>query len=438
MASVFRKVDCISLPVDDLDKALGFRAPMLVQLLDRALATNPSERVQTAAELAAGFEAQVRVLGPQLGAPPLGPWLKALFADEPDPLAQFAPLGAAPMADAATEHGYRPASPIPGAPTELEQPMDPAPSSGKGGAPPPPSLSHGGGQPATEVLERPVAPLGSLEEATGRVLTDRAPAPVQAFRATIAGGDTEPPDPGPAPRARTVVEAELVDPSPTVQPARDDTQVVRQRIRPVEDSASVGEALSMLAYLQQQRARPEPAPTVPSMPPAPAPKAAPRAAPADDEPLPELRPQRGAKVGLLLLGVLIGVGATLGTQAILRQSAAEPAAAAAPAPGLVAADPTPPPAAAEAPEPVADAPAAPEPEPQVPAPPPPALLDVTYPKGARVWLDGDLIGRVPLTGIEVSPGEHELRVRRRRYRRRVRFEAEPGAQLEMKKKLEVR
>lgn len=433
--------DCTSVPKTlyaivngerkDLAEQLPFRAPMLVQLIDRALATDPSARVQTAAELAAGFEAQIRVLGPQLGDPAIGPWLEALFADERDEALELdvaEPIVRPAHEESATEHAYRPAPPL----------LDPAEPADHG----PATVQERALAPATDLIERPAVTTTALSEGTGPILTDRGPSP--ALRATIAGGAPEPaPDPaepprsGPgdraAPRTRTVVEAELVDPSPSVEGFAEPTQIVRQRTtRSVEDSASVNEALSVLAFLQAQKApagsEPAPAPTAPRLPKLPV-----------GEPvgeIPPLRPQRGPKALLFSVGVAVGIAATLGAQALLPNAPPPtPLAASATAP-LSAALVEPPEPAAE-PRPLEPAPA-PEAEVEVAPPPPapPATLDVTYPRGARVWLDGAwLTNRVPIVGIELPPGPHELRVRKRRYRRRVRFEAEPGAHFEMRRKL---
>jgi len=385
----------------NLAEQLEVRAPMLVQLLDRALAINPSERVQSAAELAAGLEAQIRVLSSKVPKVEVGDWLTELFAEEEDTLAQF-DLPATPAhEEAATEHGYQPSSPIVPAQPEIQAP------------PRSPAMSG----PHTEVVERP---------------SSDAIAGLGAFRATVGGMDTEPPErpPVPAARARTVVEAELVDPVPTVGPAADPTQVVRRRTWPVQDAAAVDEALSMVAYLQQRKAK------APEAKPAPA---AVRetmklpAVPKVDEPLPNLRPTGGGKLAFLALGLVVGVIATLGTQAILQKGAAKqpPVAAVVPAPPAPPAEaetPTPPPAE---PELVPPPPAEPPPEPL-----PPARLAVTYPRGARVWVDGrQLSGRVPMVDIELSPGPHALKVVKRRYRRTVKFEAQPGAVFKMRKTL---
>ncbi|MCK6547281.1 serine/threonine protein kinase, partial [Myxococcota bacterium] len=75
----------------DVEQALGFRAPLLVQLLNRALATDPKQRIQTARELADGFEAAARLLGKPVDRDGTGRWLRELYADVDDPLAKFDP-----------------------------------------------------------------------------------------------------------------------------------------------------------------------------------------------------------------------------------------------------------------------------------------------------------------------------------------------------------
>lgn len=402
----------------NLAEQLQVRAPMLVQLLDRALAISPNERVQSAAELAAGFEAQIRILASQVPAVEVSPWLRDLFRDEVDPLAQFDLPSSPVQPEAPTEHGYQANTPIaePEPHPVYEAHLEPLPRSQQMSGP------H------TEVLERP---------------TTQATASAPAFRATVGGMDTEPPEPRvSAARARTIVEAELVDPVPTVEPVADTTQVVRRRTWPVQDPAAVNEALSMVAYLQDRQAQQRQAQQ---------PKAAPRAGdqatlklpavPKVEAPLPDLRPARFGKPAFLVLGLLLGIAGTLLVQGALpREGHSEERTALGVAPPPEA-PPLVPASAAIPSEPVA--PEVPE-VPQIPEParPPPALaeparLDVSYPKGARVWVDGvPQPGRVPLTNIELSPGPHELRVIKRRYRRRVTFDAQPGARLDMNKTLE--
>ncbi|MCA9555982.1 MAG: PEGA domain-containing protein, partial [Myxococcales bacterium] len=281
----------------------------------------------------------------------------------------------------------------------------------------------------------------------------------------------EPPD-APA-RARTVVQAELVD---LADPSRADTEVVRRRSRRAHpDSAPprMDEALSMLAFLQAQqhqavhpiagpagtqRAAPmDPAATRPM--PAVEPPAAPRPKvedPADAEPLPELRPRVGGKLAFLALGLALGVAGTLGAQAFLpRQHTLTPLPALADAPAAdrveippVAVPPVEVPPV-EVPPPVEETPSAavtPEEPPPEDTPPPlevpvpapaPAVLTIAYPKGARVRLDGKLLpGRVPLEAIPLEPGAHEVKVVKGRYKKQVELNAEPGARYELKRHLE--
>jgi serine/threonine protein kinase len=406
--------DCSSVPKtlyaivngqrEDLTDQLAFEAPALVHLLNRALATSPTERIQTARALAEGFEAQARALAPRGGGLDLGTWLTALFAGEDDPVREALgpelplapPPPRTPVEDEATEHGYSAAAPLP-------------------------SMSG----PHTELVDRPAG--------------------VPAFRATVGGMDTEPPDvPVARARARTVVEAELVDPPVEVAP-RDDTEVVRRRNRrqhPDAPPPQMDEALSMLAFLQAQQHPVAPSATRPMRAAeAPAPRAPARPAPPrDPEPLPDLRPRAGGKLAFMTLGLALGIGGTLAVQALLPK----PPPVAAPLPALVEA---PPPAA---PPPVAVVAPPPEPEPaeaveeavEEPAPlevpaRAPATLTVATPKGARVRLDGRLLpGKVPLEAIEVPPGDHELKVVKGRYKRQVEFTAAPGAHYELKKRVE--
>lgn len=389
----------------NLNEHLDFRAPMLVQLLDRALATDPKERVQSAAELAAGLEAQIRLLGKKGKQVEIGPWLSELFCDQDDPLAQFISPPPRAHEEAATEHGYRPDSPLPSEQGQTVQEAILHPDALRETAP----------APETEVLDRPRQIQG--------------PGPVKAFQATVGGGETEPPDPKPRNRARTVVEAELVDPPPVVKPVDDTTQVVRRRTWPIEplpaDSEAVSDALSMVAYLQERNATRAP----------PLDRNATKTLPAvqmPDEPAPQLKPQGAVRGLFLVLGLGLGVAGTLLTQVVLLSPAPKPpkpvaAPARAPTPVVTLADEPP-----EASEPArAEVETAPPLE--VPTP---ATLSVLYPKGARVWLDGaQMQGRVPMVDIQVAAGRHELKVQKRRYRRKVAFEAAQGQRFEMKKRL---
>ncbi len=155
------------------------------------------------------------------------------------------------------------------------------------------------------------------------------------------------------------------------------------------------------------------------------------------------------------VGLLCGVLLTLGVQALWPES--QPAAG-----GALAASPAKPPEPARAPVEPPKAPPevqkTPEPPPtkpavvppvtltpevkvEPPAPPPPkpptfATLDITFPRNARVRLNGNLLKeRVPIKGLELEAGHHEFTVRKGRYRKRVKLDVEGGEKYRMTRKL---
>lgn len=79
---------------------------------------------------------------------------------------------------------------------------------------------------------------------------------------------------------------------------------------------------------------------------------------------------------------------------------------------------------------------------QVEQPPPPpkppafAILDITFPRNARVRLNGNLLKeRVPIKGLELEAGHHEFTVRKGRYRKRVKLDVEGGEKYRMTRRL---
>ena len=92
------------------------------------------------------------------------------------------------------------------------------------------------------------------------------------------------------------------------------------------------------------------------------------------------------------------------------------------------------------PEPVLEVPpVAIDPSPEV-APPPAApklaSLEILYPKGARVRIDGKTLrSTVPIKNIRLSPGAHSVRVWKGKYKRDLRFEVVAGGRYVMNKRL---
>ncbi len=78
---------------------------------------------------------------------------------------------------------------------------------------------------------------------------------------------------------------------------------------------------------------------------------------------------------------------------------------------------------------------------KVPSPVPkdrlaPATIDILYPRGARVRLDGKrLPGRVPIRGISLPVGKHRVKIYRGRYRRYLNIQARPGEYWKLTRRL---
>jgi hypothetical protein len=104
-------------------------------------------------------------------------------------------------------------------------------------------------------------------------------------------------------------------------------------------------------------------------------------------------------------------------------AAAAPTEAAIPEPGAAASAPSP--GASTAPTPGADA-AASAPTEATRGAAARARLDVVHPKNARVMIDGEARGKVPLLGLDLAPGRHELTLILKRSRREVVLDLEPG------------
>lgn len=425
---------------DSLEEVLDFRAPLLVQTLDRALESKPPDRIQSASEFHEQLEAAMRLLpGGRANRAQVGAYVSQLFADAEDPLARYeaAPAGIASPggvpekteSEVATVHGYQPASPTP---PEAPPPAKPYES----------ELSEQRFLGTELIRERPRHESDVMRRARKEGVGQVQPPPIP-----------EPTDDPSVPSAEALALA-----AASAQGAGP-TQIVKGQ--PVDapmsevqgPNESVDEALSVLAWLQARQSAealkaPDRAPSAP--PKAPSTSAPPldlSALSVPDEPLPDLR-SRGGKTALVFVGGLaLGVLLTLGAQALMPAEPEEaPEAIArvesteANPPKPVEAAPVelaPPPAEeVEAPPPVEEEPPVVEEPPPAPAP---ATLDVTYPRGARVRVNGRLLKRrVPVRGLKLDEKKNTVRIFKRGYRKTISFEPEPGAQYEMSKKLKKR
>lgn len=419
----------------DLEEVLDFRAPLLVQTLDRALATDPKERIANAREFREGIEASLHLIrGARVEHADVGEYLSQLFAGDEDPLADF---HAAPDegAEAATVGGYRPSPPAPVGHDEK--------SSERFFETELITRAVPDQRPVSDVLVR------ARTEGIGQVRTE----PRRDGSTPNRRGGSRPP---PLPTSDDLGDASATDTSTPNEPSPADlalaaasahtagpTQIVRGRpvepsssAKPPEDpNASVDEALSVLAWLQS---RPVEVPKGEAL------VAAPRnpTISRPDEPLPQLTNRRGQTIFTFVAGLALGVVLTVIGQGLFGRAAVEappPAEQAAVAPPTEAPPASEPSLEAPAAEVLEAAPEAPPPEPIEEAPeaaPIPATLDVVYPRGARVRVDGRLLKkRVPVHGMELSPGEHTIRIFKRGYRKVFTFSPEDGAHYEMSRKL---
>lgn len=225
----------------------------------------------------------------------------------------------------------------------------------------------------------PLPPLGSdidLPTVSGPPPTMSGPAPTPIpYRERL--GEAPITDTAPAP---------VTDERPTSDGEDGPTFILRGDATGTDSqSPSFTEAISALALVQGDRS-----PQVPVTQPAPA----------------IAKAGRGVAARGFAVGLVIGIGATLGLQGLV---------------GKVSKDRTR--------------------EPRTAAPNPraavvPAYLDVMSPEGAQVILDGrPLEDRAPVFNIELLPGVHSLEVSRGRYRRKWSFEANAGDQIEARGRL---
>ncbi len=431
----------------NLEEALDFRAPLLVQTLDRALASKPPDRIKTAAEFRDQLEAAMRLLpNGRADREAVGAYISQLFADAEDPLARYeaAPAGIASPggvpekteAEVATVHGYQPAPPPPiddlekssqrfvGTELIRERPRQEsdvfrqARTSGIGQVQPPP----------------PPPPSSDDEYATDDPSVPSAEALALAA-ASAQAGPTQ------------IVRGQPVDaPGATQQTSAEDP------------NESVDEALSVLAWLQARQSadalaadRGTPAPSI-SGPSITSSTSAPqldlKALSVPDEPLPNLKNTGGKTLMVFLGGLALGVVLTLGVQSIIATPEAPATEAIARVESTEAKTEDPPPPPVEA-APVELAPPDETTEPDAPdeapveeaaeAPAAPATLDVLYPRGARVRVNGRLLKRrVPVHGLTLDDKKNTVRIFKRGYRKVISFTPEPGAAYEMSRKLKKR
>ncbi|MBI2378841.1 MAG: serine/threonine protein kinase [Deltaproteobacteria bacterium] len=444
----------------DLASALPRDALALVRALDRALSTDVSKRPQSALEFADDLREAGRTMNGPMSAADLGRFLRDLFKDAPEAWEspeQLEKLIAAAEASDAT---------VPPPPPPLPPPPPPA---GPDSTRPPGSTAriraetfnefealeqHSNGElfiTDTTTNEDPKkdAPLGRKLEAPkiqGAAKPDlaRLAASISAEKAREAklGSNSQE-------KSRAVLLGERIGPADpaSVRPP-DDSPLERAGLPQSELDEAVTQhaaAMPVPVPIEHRLMRPnemsgakteiESSPKPRSLDPPP-PKAPPDDLPKislrfdDDESVTESR-RPGASLPVFALGLLVGVGATLvGLRLLSRVDRSGPPPA---RPAIVAFD-------AGEPEPDAGpvldadvtAAAAKDAEPKdaitqdsgedeeeeaAPSPPVPVpddkngRLDVLFPIGARVKIDGRLLDeKVPIRGLVVGPGAHQIQL----------------------------
>ncbi|MBK6690404.1 MAG: serine/threonine protein kinase [Deltaproteobacteria bacterium] len=370
----------------DLEHQLDFRAPLLVQTLNRALATDPKVRLQTAGELAEGLEAAGRLLG-GFDAAVVSDFLTQLFEGPDSGVLELA----SDDIHREVTPGYTPHPdliPAPAAPIPVASDAPPTPV-----ATPPPQRRH---QP-TDLINR----------------AERRPPPAA------------PPTPSTPPTELVPDTAVLAPQAPNE--GSGPTNVLRANTLPPKfkvTEASVDEALSVLAWLQARQSdqtKPNERPSALSnlVEPPPGPTA--------DLGKPKSQNKRTLIWGA---GLLAGIVLTLIGQAVFFGDQPNPKASA-PDPAANTKDPT-----LVATASVTEEEEEPDlpPEPELPPAVAPykgmAILDIMHPKGAKVRIDGRLIrGRVPIRGLEVGAGKRRIRIVKGRYVRDLVLDLEDGEQM---------
>jgi serine/threonine-protein kinase len=465
--------------IPDFERILPVRSPLLIQTLRRALETDPGKRIQTALELAESFEAVARLLGTPPNRAAIGQHVSSLFRDAVDPLAELFDD------EPETVHGFSPAKVA-----EPPPPPDPVPSnkrqtildspwgaaipesvvpprvdsdtsrsssapahgervadlldddettgnSSRPGPAGPPDLASGSLRAPLESSWRP-GPAGPPDLASGslRAPLESSSGPGPAGPPDLASGSlraplaSRQPPTDPSPPARSSAERPPPSLVEGLSPPQPSTPVVRGTPiapePPGDTRRAVDEALSVLAWLQSRKESSVERAGAPSLK-----QIATEAAERDDTRImggtakSEVRWRLPA---VFAAGLATGVLVTLAISAMT--SDPDP-------------DPEREPEVAIEEDPVVEA--APE-EPPLPPPPtfeaPPAaiparvVLDVLYPRGARIQVDGRWLDeRAPIQRLELEPGNHRVRITKGRYNREVRFDGSPGEHYVLAKKL---
>ncbi len=434
----------------NLEHVLGFHAPQLVQLLNRALHTNPDKRIASAREFKEGIEEAASNLGSPLTRAELGNYLHSLFRSDEDPLAGFLDVE-----DAPTIHGFPNIAPPQ---TNLESDL----------------------MAALEVPNLDIDAAYVDQEAT--------------VRGTEPGTGETPFDPE---ELTPFAELAVAESAHQFSPFRDASELTEVGSDTFSSQqGQVDEALRVLAWLQS-KTNGEGEPSVPpldtKLPPRQQSAAQIRTKPSS-QPTKQQWGTAHVVVGVVL-GALMGVLLTLAAQSAFRRSpnqdpsssTSNPYAQWHPAKKSLPDGGTPgvpmeakPPGAAETrdpkvneakgdepkgdepkgdepkgDEPKGDEPkgnepkgdepqttaAAANPTPEVPVPKTPkkaaeGRLDVLSPRNARVRLDGHwLKKRVPIRGLKLKPGRHRLSVHRGTYRKSVSFRVRRSEHWQMTRRL---
>lgn len=426
----------------DLEATLGFRAPLLVQLLNRALNKDPRARLQTARELAEGFDAAARLLGRPHDREATGAYVRQLYADVDDPLARFDPARIASGPKPIPRMRSEPALPSRGSKVlrtvELREVIDENESSAD-------SMHTVQAEPLSPTPRAPMIDPDTSPRDEPEVYTEAPPSneALAAAAASAHGGAIAP---------SAVIRGVPVRPGP---------------VAPAEPSpGAVDEALSVLAWLQSRNDPPlpeQPALTINGG------ELAKRSAvPAINAQAEEARTahsrivqERAPMLVVFALGAISGVLLTLAMQAFFREDPAPAPKLQAPkvpvqppviAPAIAAATELPKNGeqpVAEEEQPIAEEEAAELAEAQELDAIEEAssdeetlklagngaevgTFDLFEPRGARVRIDGTLLKeRVPIHGLPIKSGRHKMRIYVKKTRRDLIFSIGKGEHLDL-------